>query len=47
MAKVRYVILEEPLKESPQVVIAQWLAQRLAARDVPVSNPGKGDNYKF
>ena len=27
-----------------QVVIAQWLAQRLATREVPGSNPGKGEN---
>ena len=26
-----------------QVVIAQWLAWRLATRDVPGSNPVKGD----
>ena len=28
-----------------QVNIAQWLAWRLATRDVPVSNPGKGDVF--
>ena len=27
-----------------QVVIAQWLARRLATGEVPGSNPGKGDN---
>ena len=27
-----------------QVVIAQWLAQRLATGEVPGSNPGKRDN---
>ena len=26
-----------------QVVIAQWLAWRLATEEVPVSNPDKGD----
>ena len=28
-----------------QVVIAQWLASRLATREVPGSNPGKGENF--
>ena len=28
-----------------QVNIAQWLAWRLATRDVPVSNTGKGDVF--
>ena len=27
-----------------QVVIAQWLARRLATGEVPGSNPGKGEN---
>ena len=27
-----------------QVVIAKWLARQLATGEVPVSNPGKGDN---
>ena len=27
-----------------QVVIAQWLARRLATEEVPGSNPGKGEN---
>ena len=27
-----------------QVIIAQWLVQRLATGEVPGSNPGKGDN---
>ena len=26
-------------------VIAQWLARRLATREVLSSNPGKGDNF--
>ena len=27
-----------------QVIIAQWLARRLATGEVPGSNPSKGDN---
>ena len=27
-----------------QVVIAQWLARRVATGEVPGSNPGKGEN---
>ena len=27
-----------------QVVMARWLARRFATREVPGSNPGKGDN---
>ena len=30
--------------ENYQVVIAQWLARRLATGEVPGSNPGKGEN---
>ena len=30
--------------EGNQVVIAQWLAWRLATGEVPGSNPGKGEN---
>ena len=32
------------LPATDQVIIAQWLARRLATRVVPGSNPGKGDN---
>ena len=31
--------------QGKQVVIAQWLAQRLATGEVPGLNPGKGENY--
>ena len=34
----------EQRKWKDQVVIAQWLVQRLGAGKVPGSNPGKGDN---
>ena len=30
-----------------QVVITQWLAWRLATREVPGSNPGKGENLSI
>ena len=33
-----------PIKIRNQVVIAQWLAQRLATGAVLGSSPGKGDN---
>ena len=31
-------------KHPDQVIIAQWLAWRLATWEVPGSNPGKGEN---
>ena len=32
------------MASSDQVVIAQWFARQFVTREVPVSNPGKGDN---
>ena len=36
--------LENEQESTNQVIIAQWLARRLATREVRGSNPGKGKN---
>ena len=33
--------------EYHQDIITEWLPWRLATGEVPGSNPGKGENYKF